>query len=75
MIKIQNSACLVKIFKYIDKGFSTGDHELEELISVSFLENLSYGEKSFESIGEMLSKPLKKELSLYYLNEQSDQRK
>ncbi len=60
-----SSTSLTELFKLFDKAFSLNDEYLKEVISVSFLENLSRDESSFEGIKNMLSDQLKEELSKY----------
>ncbi len=63
-----NSECLTKLFNFIDKAYLTEDKKLQELISVSFLENLSQNEESYLGIKQLLSDALRCELSLYESN-------
>jgi len=63
-----NSECLIRILNFIDKAFLAEDKKLQELISVSFLENLSQDEESYLGIKQLLSDALRRELSLYESN-------
>ncbi len=60
-----NSGSLTNILHLFDKAYSSNDECLQGLISVSFLENLSRGENSYEGIKNMLSVQLTEELSKY----------
>ncbi len=60
-----DSECLARLLEFLDRAFSTDDEKLKELVSVSFLENLSRDKKSFEGIRILLSANLAKELSKY----------
>ena len=52
---------LKKCLDFMEKGFCSPDPELQELISVYFLENLQ-GEEYYEEIREMLGPRLREEL-------------
>ncbi|WP_156886038.1 DUF7674 family protein [Rheinheimera baltica] len=60
-----DSEVLKRLLHFIDRAFAVEDEKLKELISVSFLENLSRDEKSFEGIRGLLSAKLVEELSKY----------
>lgn len=64
-IEDSNSECLARLLGFLDKAYASNDEKLQELISVSFLENLSRDEESFEGIRAMLSARLEDELSKY----------
>ena len=63
-----NSECLVRLLSFLDKAFLTNDKKLQELISVSFLENLSQDDECYLGIKQLLSDALHRELSLYESN-------
>ena len=60
-----NSECLVRLVEFLDKAYASNDEKLKELISVSFLENLSRDKESFKGVRAMLSTRLNGELSKY----------
>ena len=60
-----NSLCLRKLLEFLDSAYASDDPKLKELISVSFLENLSRDEDGFEGIRAHLSARLEEELSRY----------
>lgn len=64
-IENSNSECLARLLGFLDKAYAVDDEKLNELISVSFLENLTRDEESFEGIRAKLSPQLKDELSKY----------
>lgn len=59
------SECLARLLKFLDDAFATGDEMVQELVSVSFLENLSRDQESYEGIRDRLSESLARELSNY----------
>lgn len=59
------SKCLTRLLDFLDKSYAVEDENLKELISVSFLENLSRDEKYCEGIRNLLGEKLSKELSKY----------
>ncbi len=64
----QNLEALKRIFDFLDRGINSKDEKLQELISVSFLENLlpeEGEEECFHEIKNLLSKSLQTELKLY----------
>ena len=63
-----NSECLVRLLSFLDKAFLTKDKKLQELISVSFLENLSRDDECYFGIRQLLSDVLRQKLSLYESN-------
>ncbi len=60
-----NSESLHRLLSFLDKAYTTVDKNLKELISVSFLENLSGDEKCYEGIFNILSDSLKLEFLKY----------
>ncbi|WP_027671349.1 DUF7674 family protein [Rheinheimera baltica] len=60
-----NSVVLKRLLDFIGCAFAADDEKLKELISVSFLENLSRDGDSFEGIRVLLSAKLSEELSKY----------
>ena len=63
--KNSNDETLKKLLLILDEGFTTSDKKLQELISVSFLENLDQSEDYYNGIKDMLSNRLRNELILY----------
>lgn len=63
-----DSESLKMLLSLLDKAFSAKDNKLQELISVSFLENLSQNEEYYSGLKGLLSEPLRKELTLYESN-------
>lgn len=60
-----NSESLFRLLEVLDKLYVVGDEKLKELISVSFLENLSRDEKYYAEFRSLLSRALAEELSKY----------
>ncbi|EGR0752212.1 hypothetical protein D8T32_14895 [Vibrio vulnificus] len=60
-----HSDTLSRLIMFIDKAYSSDDEELKELISVSFLENISKKDKTYLEFISLLSPELKLELSKY----------
>lgn len=59
------SECLIRLLRFLDKSYAVEDEKLKELISVSFLENLSRDEEFFEGFRGLLGETLSEELSKY----------
>ena len=60
-----NSECLARLLDFLDKAFIAGDTGVQELISVSFLENLSRDGEGRLGIKDLLSDSLRGEFSQY----------
>lgn len=65
LAKDPDSEVLKRLLCFMDRAFAADDEKLKELISVSFLENLSRDGDSFEGIRVLLSAKLSEELSKY----------
>jgi len=63
-----DSKSLKLLLSLLDKAFSAKDPKLQELISVSFLENLPQDEECYSGFKRLLSEQLRKELTLYESN-------
>lgn len=59
------SYVLNRIFELFDSVFNSEDEKLVELISVSFLENLTKDDEDYRNIKNMLSRSMQNELRLY----------
>jgi len=60
-----NSDCLTRLLAFLDETFDYGNEIIKELISVSFLENLSREYMDFSSIRALLGSQLAEELLKY----------
>jgi len=61
----ENLVSVKKILDLLDQAIRSEDEKLQELVSVSFLENLPQEEACFNDIKKLMSDDLRDELALY----------
>ena len=58
----ENHEMIAKLLEYLEEGLQSGDEEIENLIGVSFAENLLGETKTIKLLNPFMGKLLKKEI-------------